>query len=113
MYSSISAEHFDDVVEYECRIHGEECYGCVYENGIVYPYVQHNRPNRVLLAYRERGATNPIAWMSALYAYNVFGGYVEWEDQRSFFHGIIGAKRSEVDHALAVLGRLVQLEGAE
>lgn len=53
MYASVSAEHFEGTTEYDCRIHGDDCYGCVYESSWVVPYAQHNRANRALLHFRS------------------------------------------------------------
>lgn len=56
VFASTSPEHFEGTIEYgDCRIHGEECYGCVYAApDHEAPYRQHNPPNPLLVLFRKQ-----------------------------------------------------------
>ena len=71
---------------------------------------QHNPPNPILVAFRERGdAEYPDEWLSALHAHRMFGGYPEWDDPRSYFNPIVMGSHSHRRHARRVLERLAHL----
>lgn len=76
-------------------------------------HVQHNEPNRILVAFRERGDVEyPEQWWHATVALRTFGGYAEWNDPRSYFHPLIAATDAEARHAGRVFARLERMRNA-
>ncbi len=69
-----------------------------------------HEPNPILLAFRERGdAAYAEQWYHAVIALMMFGGYREWNDERSYFHPLTLATEPQRRHAALVLGRLTRL----
>lgn len=94
MFASVTAEHFEDEVEYGCRYHGEECYGCVFEESIHTPYQQHNPQNRRLTDYRLRHT-----------------GIGSAEAEIRWLEETLWADHPQAQHAVKVLKRLVAVYG--
>ncbi|GAB2699238.1 hypothetical protein BKA24_001773 [Microbacterium marinum] len=65
IFASVSPDHFEGTIEYgDCRLHGEECYGCAFaEPDREVPYSQHNEPNPILVAYREDKDSGPVGYV--------------------------------------------------
>ena len=93
--------------EFDCRLHGPECYGCAFETSYEVDAEQHNTPNPILIAYRENGSDNPDAWVAASWAFQMFGGFTEWSDPRAYFHSFVRATTEQNLHARRVFERLV------
>lgn len=81
-----------------------------YEPRPEFDAVQHNEPNPILVAFRERGdAEFPESWIAALDARDAFGGFREWDVPQSYFHPLTKATTHQVQHARRVLTRLPAL----
>lgn len=76
-----------------------------------FDHLQHNEPNRILVAYRAHLATHRLtedadAWVLALGSLDAFGGFVGWDATTDRYHALTLATDEEAAHALRVLERL-------
>lgn len=100
-FASVNPEHFEGTIEYECRIHGEECYGCVYEAEWEVPFEPTNRLNPILVEFRRS-----CPWDVPLAA----SREAEWLRQPGARPVPENATGEQIEHARKVLTRLANLE---
>lgn len=66
-----------------------------------------NEPNPVLIAFRAMLEEYPHlgawAWVTALDAYDAFGGYEMWEHPKNVYHVLTVARPDQIAHARRVL----------
>lgn len=53
LYRSVSGADFEGTMHYDCRLHGDECYGCAYEKEWTELWAGNNPANRILVMLRE------------------------------------------------------------
>jgi hypothetical protein len=53
IFASVSPEHFEGTVEYDCGFHGPDCYGCVFIIEREVPFVPSNPLNPILALFRD------------------------------------------------------------
>lgn len=77
------------------------------------PIPQHNPVNPILATLRHEwemaGELTVSMWSSALINYEVFGGFVHWNDADHPYNAIVAASNEQRAHALAVLERYENL----
>jgi hypothetical protein len=80
-------------------------------------YGRVHEPNPVLLGYREhvarRGTSTADEWLSALAAYDAFGGYDLWDHRKNVYHSLTTATEWQIEHARRVIEKLAVLEPTE
>lgn len=77
-----------------------------------FDHVQHNEPNPILVAFRNRAEDVTLDyWAWALEAEAAFGGWSSWNHSDHPAHSLTIATDAQIEHARRVLERLAKFSG--
>ena len=117
-----NSQHINtDPRPWKCREHEPPCIDA--QMSIACPnyapsHEYDNRPNPVLVAFRDYAALETFGtvseavidrWAGAFASYDEFGGYDIWEHPKNVFHAFTIASPEQIKHARKVFARLEAL----